>query len=142
MIDVPHLLTRMVETLQAEEFPNAGDIAAALDLDMSAARVIITPRGPLGIDNARLTGGDEVDVIGAIEPKREIVLLFSESRIPYRDFVGAALGPNQRIQYSKYSPGLAILFDVGQFLGILTASGSDGIVQSLSLEARKAANIG
>lgn len=141
MIDIAHLLASMVQALQAADFPNAEDIAAALDLDMSAARVMATPRGPLGINNARLAGGDKVGLIGAVGSKRQIILLFSESKIPFRDFAGVTFGPNQRIQHSKYSAGFAVLFDVGAFLGVLTASGSDGVVQSLSIASPKATTV-
>jgi len=137
MVNIPHILAGLAQALQSSDFPNVDTIATVLDLDVSGAGITKTDHGPLGIRNAQLAGDVEVGVIGALSPRRQLVLIFVDSRIPYSEFAGAVFGADQRIQHSKFSQGFAVLFDVGEFCGILTASGPDGVVETLSVEAPK-----
>jgi hypothetical protein len=137
MIDISRLIVGLTQAFRSADFPNAETIAGFLDLNLSSARITRTERGPFGIHHALLAPDVEVGVIGALSPRRQLVLIFVDSQIPYREFAGAVFGANQRIQYSKFSQGFAVLFDVDELCGILTASGPDGVVETLSVEAPK-----
>jgi hypothetical protein len=84
--------------------------------------------------------GINVGVIGATTPKREIVIVFFGSQIRFKDVSMAPLGSSQRIQSSKYGPGLALLFDFEGINGVLTASGLDGVLETVALETPRPAS--
>jgi hypothetical protein len=137
MIDLRDILSDMVHALETPDFPSAESTAATLRLDMSAANVTVAKPASLGIHGARLSNGAEVDVAAGLKPRRTLFLLFVNSQISYRDVAGVTFGDHQQIIHSKFGGDLAVRFELGDLRGTLTASGTDGVVESLSCQARK-----
>ncbi|WP_158812508.1 hypothetical protein [Methylocapsa sp. S129] len=142
MMDIRQLLAGLVRSMQSADFPDAGTIAKQLDMDVSAAKVAKTKRGLLTIHGAALGGAVVVDVVGSVTPQRTIYLLFTNSSIPYRDVDGEVFGADQRVQQSRHSEGFAILCEKDGLTCGLTASGPNGVVQSLFCEAPRLARAG
>jgi hypothetical protein len=140
-MDIQSLLTELARAIQSPDFPSASAIPAALGLDMSHATVTQTPTGPVGINDAIMPDFGDVGVIAAISPIRQIVVVFRSHRPAYREIASATLGGNQHVQSSNRGEGLAVIFDIGPLKGVLTASGPNGIIETLSVEAPPAAGI-
>lgn len=134
MIDISNLITGLTRAIREPNFPNASSIASLLNLDISHASVTKTRRGNLGINGARLNGTVEAGVAGGVTPRRELNLIFLDSQVPYAPFNKTVFGDHQRIQDSKFGPGLALLFEVNGLQCGLTASAPDGVVQCLFCE--------
>ena len=138
-MDIQSLLQELSSALGSPDFPDALSIAAALGLDMAHARVTKTRAGPLGINGAQMPDLGEVGVLASVLPTHQIVVVFRNGLVPYGKIASVTLGDNQHMRPAKRGNGLAVVFDVGAFKGVLTASGPEGIVETLSVEARSIA---
>src|SRR5579872_914127 len=134
MIDIPGLINGLACALREPNFPDTSSIVSLLNLDMSHATVTKTQRGNLGINGAHLNGPVEVGVAAGVTPRRELNLVLLDSQVPYPQFQENVFGERQRIQNSKFGPGLALLFEVDGLKCGLTASAPDGVVQCLFCE--------
>jgi hypothetical protein len=133
MIDLNQILAGMAAAIQSSDFPNASEMAASLGLDLSTATVTVTRSGAIAIIGARFPAlpTAEVEVAGAARPRKTLDLAFFNSAIPVGPYVEAAARGEQRIERSKHGEGLAILFTVDGFDCGMTASGRDGVVETL-----------
>ena len=143
MIDLRQLFIELAQVVRGAGSPDAETTAKRLDLDVSSAKIAKTKRGLLTIYGAHLRGDDVVvDLIASVAPRRAVDLLFKNSGIPYRAVEGQIFGADQRVQHSKHSDGFAILFQEGELTCGLTASGLNGVVDSVFCKAPRGAQPG
>jgi hypothetical protein len=122
MIDIHQLLTGLARTICNASFPDATALAAALDLDISQAKITKTEASTVAINGARLNGDLDIGIVCGVAPRRSIWLIFSTPSLSYRDLEDETFGSNQRIEVSKFNDGLAVLFVMDGWICGLTAS--------------------
>jgi hypothetical protein len=134
MMDIRQLATKLTRAIHGDDFPDAGNIARTLDLDISKARITRTETRFIGIQNAHLNDGKiDVDLVCGAKPQAEIWLLFKDSCIAYRNLRAEIFGANQRILPSKYSAGFGVLFEIDGLTCGFTVSSPSGMIDSVSL---------
>jgi hypothetical protein len=137
MIDLSRQISALVQVIRSEDYPNVAAIANLSLLDVSGVTTAETKRGVLAVYGARLDDGTQADVIGVASPRKLIHVSLPNSSISYQDVSNEIFGSNQRIQHSKYSRGLAVLFEIDGLTCGFTASGPNGVIESLFCEEPK-----
>jgi hypothetical protein len=142
LIDFHQLFTNLVSVVQSAHVRDVDTIADRLSLDVSKAKISKTKHGLTTIYGAQLGASlTEIDLLVSVTPRRELWLLFPNSRIPYEDVRDKTFGINQRIEQSKFSEGFAILFPMNGFICGLTAPGPNGFVGSVFCEEPRSARV-
>jgi len=134
MIDITQILTEMVAAIQSDDFPSGSEIASVLGLDLSAATITVTDGGAVAITGARLPAQPtaEIGVAGFSKPRKTLDFVFFNSDIPVAPYVEAATGGgDHRIEPSTHGNGLTIAFRLNGIDCGITASGPDGLIETL-----------
>jgi len=140
MSDLPQTFAALVQSLQSQGYPEATTIASLLHLDTSKATTSMSKRGVLAIYGARFEDGTKADVIATASPRKLLNVVLHNSPILYSDLSNTTFGASQRIERSKFSTGLAILFEIGGLTCGFTAPSPDQAIDSLFCEEMKARN--
>ena len=126
----------MAQATPAADFPSANTIAGALGLEMTYATVTKIKHGNLIIRGTTLDDGAvAVHILGALSPRRELLLMFEDPRLPYRAIERETFGSDQRIQQSRFSEGFAAVFHIGDLEFAITASSPDGAIEAIFCNA-------
>lgn len=140
MLDIRRLLYGLTQTIGRADFPDAAALAAALNVDLSHARVTKTKKGNLAIQDAHLNdGGLTLDIACGVAPPHDIWLLIKDSALPYRNIKDEIFGADQRIQGSKFSTGFGVIFEIDGWTCGFTAPSPEGDVDSLFCQESKPA---
>jgi hypothetical protein len=131
MVDLRELIARMAYATLAPEYPEASALIEALDLQMTGASLAPMKRGDLTICGATLNDGTAIHVIAAVSPRRELVLLLDDPRLPYHAIEGEVFGSRQRVQKSRLSESFAIVFHVDGLEFAVTADSADNVVSAV-----------
>lgn len=134
MIDLPRQIAGLAEAIRSEKYPDVAAIANLPHLDVSAAKTAETKRGVLAVYGARLDDGTQADVIGVASPRKLLHISLPNSSIPYQAASNQIFGLNQRIERSRFSEGLAVVFEIDGLICGFTASGPNGVIESLFCE--------
>jgi hypothetical protein len=139
MVDINQILAGMVTAIQSRQFPEGSEIASALGLDLSGAKITTTQGGVVSILGARLPASTtEIGLVGASTPRKTLDLVFLGPAIPVGPYIEAPLGAGQHIEPSVHGKGLTIAFSVDGFDCGITASARDGEVETLFCAAQSA----
>ena len=61
--------------------------------------------------------------------------MFDDPQLPYQHIEGKVLGIDQRIQKSKLSEGIAVLFQLHGLSCAITASAANGMIETIFCKA-------
>jgi hypothetical protein len=101
MIEINQILAGMVTAIQSRQFPASSEIASALGLDLSGAKITTTQGGVVSILGARLPASTtEIGLVGASTPRKTLDLVFLGPAIPVGPYIDAPLGAGQHIEPS------------------------------------------
>jgi hypothetical protein len=133
MIDIHQILTGMVTAIQSGAFPNDNEIASALGLDLSAATTTTTKGGAIAITGARFAAQPtaEIGIAGASMPRKTLDFVFFNPDIPVAPYIKTGSIDEKRIERSKHGEGLSIALRVNGIDCGLTATGPEGVIQTL-----------
>lgn len=137
MIELSQQIAALAQAVRSESYPDVTAIAKLSHLDISEARTAETKHGVMAIYGAHLDDGTQADVIGVTSPRRLLQLSLPNSQISYREAADEVFGSDQRIERSKLSDGLAVLFEIDGLICGFTVSGPDGVIESLFCEEPK-----
>ena len=136
MIEIGRLLANMRLAIQSAGFPNAVSVASQLGLDLSSANVTETDKGLVSVVGALLSTSP-VGVVAAVAPRRRLDLIFIEPSVSIKSCLARRLEFDQRIEPSKHGAGIAILFSRDGLDCGVTASGMEGVIETLFCQAVK-----
>jgi hypothetical protein len=143
MLDIRRFLDGLTQVIGRIDFPDANILAAAIELDLSQARIARMKTRDMIISDARLRRNSiGISVTCTLSPRRAIWLLLDKSALHYRDVKDEVFGANQRIQPSKRSAGFGVLFDLNGWTCGYTADSPDDTVKALFCEESNAQNTG
>jgi hypothetical protein len=132
MIDIQQIFADMGKAIQSSDFPSAPLLALTLGLDLSKATVTSTEAGVVSIADAFLAPSEEkVGVIAARTARRTLDLVFLAPTLSVQPYIEGRLGADQHVEPSKHGPGLAIAFTVDGLGCGVTASGREGVIETL-----------
>lgn len=138
MNDISEILAGMITAIQSQQFPIGSEIASALRLDLSGAKITTTQSGVVSIIDARLPASTtEVGILAAPTPRKSLDFVFLAPTVPVGPYIDAPLGTGQHIEPSEHGKGLTLAFSIAGFDCGITASARYGVIETLFCAANR-----